>query len=236
MIILYQPPGAWGSPSVSPFCIKLELYLKMAGLPYEVQPADMRCAPRGKVPFVSIDAGPLLADSQVIIEELKRRYGNPLDARLNADQRARGHLVRRTLEEATYFASLYLRWGRDSGYAETSRVFRSFLPAPLALLLPLIRRRVRASLWGQGTGRLSEDEICEAAIADWTAVSRVLGGSTHLLGDLPSSYDATLYAFLEALLCFPVGSPVQAHVQATENLVDYHARMKGRWFPRSQRG
>lgn len=33
MVTLYQPPGAWGIPSVSPFCVKLETWLRMAGVP-----------------------------------------------------------------------------------------------------------------------------------------------------------------------------------------------------------
>ena len=36
MIELYQFAPAWGLPNPSPFCIKLELYLKMTGLPFEV--------------------------------------------------------------------------------------------------------------------------------------------------------------------------------------------------------
>jgi hypothetical protein len=34
MIALHQFPPALGLPNASPFCLKLELYLRMAGLPY----------------------------------------------------------------------------------------------------------------------------------------------------------------------------------------------------------
>ena len=34
-IKLYQFPPALGLPNASPFCMKLETYLRMAGLPFE---------------------------------------------------------------------------------------------------------------------------------------------------------------------------------------------------------
>ena len=34
MIKLYQFPPAFGLPNASPFCMKLETYLRMAGLPF----------------------------------------------------------------------------------------------------------------------------------------------------------------------------------------------------------
>ena len=36
MIKLYQFNPAWGLPNPSPFCMKVETYLRMVGLPYEV--------------------------------------------------------------------------------------------------------------------------------------------------------------------------------------------------------
>lgn len=36
MIKLYQFAPAWDVPNLSPFCVKVETYLRMAGLPYEV--------------------------------------------------------------------------------------------------------------------------------------------------------------------------------------------------------
>ena len=52
MITLYQTPVAWGMPNLSPFCFKLESYLRMAGLPYTAKLAQLPHAPKGKVPYV----------------------------------------------------------------------------------------------------------------------------------------------------------------------------------------
>lgn len=229
-VILYQPPGRpWGAPNLSPFCSKLECYLRMARIPHEVRAANMLKAPKGKVPFALVD-GRLMGDSQLILEHLERTRGAPLDGWLSDEQRALGHVVRRMLEEAYYFVGVYLRWGDDSGFAVLSPTFKASMPAPVRALMPLIRRKVRKSLQAQGTGRHSHDEIMNMGKADMTALSRILGDRPFLLGDQPSSYDATVYAFLEGLLCFPYESEVKRCAAALPNLVSYRDRMRARYF------
>lgn len=44
VITLYQPPPAWGLPSLSPFCTKVETYLRMVDLPYRTRSASLRQA------------------------------------------------------------------------------------------------------------------------------------------------------------------------------------------------
>ena len=107
-------------PNMGPFCIKLETYLRMAGWGYEWQRSDFRRAPKGKIPYVSLD-GELVGDSQLIMQRLERSRAAAgqatLDAWLDDRQRAIGHSVRRMLDEATYFALIHLRWTDDGGWA-----------------------------------------------------------------------------------------------------------------------
>lgn len=231
MITLYQPPPVWGSPSMSPFCIKLEVLLKMGNVTYEAKPSDMRKAPKGKIPFVAWEDGTLMGDSQLILERL--RENNPLlrDAHLSAEERATGHAVRRMIEEATYFAGLHVRWLRDANWPVTQAAFKKILPAPVALFLPFIRSSVRKSAKAQGTGRHDEKTIDQMACADWSAVAAILGDKTFLLGEQISTVDATIFAFMESTLCFPNESPIAAHIKKQPNLAAYHARMKSKFFP-----
>lgn len=231
-VILYQPPGRpWGSPHLSPFCAKLETYLRMAGIEHEVRAAHMPRAPKGKIPYASID-GRTMGDSQLVIEELKRTRGDALDAHLDERRRATGHAVRRMLEEGTYFVSMYQRWQDDDGYQVLRPTFSEQLPAPLrALVMPVIRSKVRKILLLQGTGRHTKDEVDGMGKADVDALSTILGANEYLLGDRPSSCDATAYALCEGLLSFPYDSPLRAHVSSKANLVRYRDRMRARYFP-----
>src|SRR5260370_22288670 len=58
-------------PSLSPFATKLEAYLRFFGIDYEtVFEPNLDDAPRGKVPFISID-GVRISDSDLIVSFLK---------------------------------------------------------------------------------------------------------------------------------------------------------------------
>jgi hypothetical protein len=105
------------------------------------------------------------------------------------------------------------------------------LPRPLRLAIPIIRRMQRKKLHAQGTGRHSPDEIAAIGKADWDAISTLLGDKTFLFGDRPSTFETSLYGFLEATLGFPGGSPVRRHLSTIENLVRYRDHVKKTYFP-----
>lgn len=230
MITLYQGPAAWGTPNASPFCAKLETWLRMAGLPYQVRPADRRSMPKGKIPYVDID-GRKMGDSQLIIEHLQRVHGDKLDAHLTPEARARGHVIRRMIEEGTFWPLVYTRWGEDEGSAALRPIFLTFLPPVIGgTVFTLIRKRVLSTGRAQGTFRHSREEIYELGKADISALATLLGDHPFMLGAEPSSVDATVYAFVLGLLKFPADSPLKRHVEAQPNLVAYCERMRQRYY------
>lgn len=229
-LILFVPPGrAWGSPHMSPFCAKLETYLRMTDTPHQVKAANFQKAPKGKIPYVSLD-GQMMGDSQLIIDRLEAAAANPLDADLSGEEAAIGRAVRRMLEEGTYFTGLYLRWATDEGFLHTRSEIAKVLPAPARLLLPIIRRRASKTVISQGTGRHSFEEICALAVSDFAACSEILGDKPFLLGDEPHVCDASLYSFLEGVLRFPNDTPVKAAIGKDKRLVAYRDRIRARWW------
>jgi glutathione S-transferase len=175
--------------------------------------------------------GKYMGDSQLIIEELERRRKadgkEPLDAGMSAQDTATARLVRRTLEEALYFVSLYQRWVPDEGYRATAAEFAKFVPK---IAIPFVRRMQRKKLYEQGTGRHTFDEVMAMGIADWDAIAGTLGDKPFLLGDKPRIADAGVYAFLEATLRFPVDTPLINHVRGKANLVAYRDRIRAQWW------
>jgi glutathione S-transferase len=66
--------------------------------------------------------------------------------------------------------------------------------------------------------------------ADFDAVAELLGDRPFLLGDKPRTADCTLYAFLEAIVGFPLDSPLKARAMSHGNLVAYRDRIRARWW------
>jgi len=230
-LVLYQPPRAWGTPNISPFCAKLETYLRITEIPYKVGAFSRSKAPKGKVPFVELSPGNFMGDSQLVIEELEKRLAaegkTPLDAGISPRDHAIARMVRRTLEEGYYFVGLFARWHHDEGYAHMREAFKQFVPA---LVVPIVRRMQRKKLYEQGTGRHSYEDAMAMGGADLDALAELLGDRPFLLGDKPRVIDCTVFGFLEATLGFPLEGPLKKQGESHANLVAYRQRIRARWW------
>jgi glutathione S-transferase len=231
MIDLYQFPPALGLPNASPFCMKLETYLRMAGLPYRNRyTGNLNRAPKGKLPYIE-DDGKALGDSGLIVEYLKATYGDPLDAGLSAELKTRAHAIRRLLEESLYWPLLYSRWIDEAGWQLTRSAFFDPMPWPIKTLLPpLARSAIRKELRGQGTGRHVAADIYRLGCADIDALAGMLGNGQYFLGSEPTSVDASAYAFLANILWAPLNSPLAQCARRHPGLEPYCQRLRERYW------
>jgi len=231
MIKLYQFAGLWSLPNASPFCMKMETYLRMANLPYEVVTIhDPRKAPKGKLPFID-DAGKRIADSGLIIEYLKQKYGDSLDAHLSPAQKGISIALQRLFEEHLYWIAVYGRWVEPNNWEMVKKDYFGNLPALLRRFIPdMIRKKFMKAMHGQGVLRHSRDEIYQLGKEDLRAVSEILGSNAFMLGNEPTSIDASAYAFIANILEVPINSPLKDYVRSRSNLIDYCARMKERFY------
>ncbi len=229
MIELHQFAPAFGLMNASPFCMKVEVFLRLAGLEYRAVHASPMKAPKGKLPTVH-DGNTVVADSEAILAWLQQHHQDRLPEALRDPPRGADHALRRMLEKHTYFAALWLRWIDDAAWPATRTAFFGTLPAPLRVVVPgVVRRKMRRDLAGQGVGRHTKDEICARACADLDALGAALGKSDFFGGEEPATLDATAYAFLANLVWAPIDTSVKAHlVRKLPGLVGYCGRMEGR--------
>jgi glutathione S-transferase len=220
-------------PSPSPFCIKLETWLRMASFAYEVR-ADYSplTAPRGQAPYATLDDGSVVADSAHIIGILAQRPAVTLDRWLGPRERALTTLVQRTVEDHLYYALLYSRWIDPDGYRVLRRTYFQGSFAPTRWLGAWLgRRRVRRTLWLKGTSRHKPTEIWSAAAHDLDALVDVLGNKQYFCGDRPSTVDAIAYGTLASLHLAPFPGPLQDAVRARPTLVRFVERVQLRYWP-----
>jgi glutathione S-transferase len=226
-VVLWQMPPAWGLPNPSPFCMKVETWLRMAGIPYEAK--AIQGPPKSgtrKVPYIERPGGTLLSDSSVIIDTLARERGVTLDEGVTTEERALSLVLQRTLEESLYFCVLYERWVDDAGWAMTEPAYFETIPWFVRrAIVPIVRRQIISASKAQGLGRLPKSEIHARGVADVNAVAGLLGDKPFFLGR-PSTIDATAYAFIENLLVPPIPSPVSDAARKQLNLVRFAERMK----------
>lgn len=232
MITLHQFPPALGLPNASPFCLKLELYLRMAGLAYRNQyTQELHRAPKGKLPWID-DDGVKVADSGLIVDYLKRKFGDPLDGDLDALRCSQALAITRLLEEHLYWAVLHDRWIAPTGWEMTRPAFFGSLPWPLRAIVPWVARRgIRAELRGHGMGRHTPQQIHALGSADIDALAALLGDQEYFLGARATSLDAVVAAFLANILMVPLETPIKVAAAGHANLVAYCRRMARQYFP-----
>lgn len=227
MLTLIQFPRALGVMNASPFCMKVEVFLKLAGLPYRVDDRQLPMRlPKGKLPALR-DDDTLVCDSQAILEYLQQRYRDQLPPALHEPEGGADLALRRMIEEHFYFTALWGRWIDAAAFGLVAPSFFGHLPRLLRRpVAGLVRRKMRRDLIGQGMGRHSPTEIAARACDDLDAAQAMLGERPYFGGATPSALDAAVYAFLANTLLVEIDSPVRRHLQGQAPLGAYCARME----------
>ena len=223
MITLHQYPPAFGLSSLSPFCIKVEVFLKMARLPYQVkQERNPARGPKGKMPFI-VDENETVADSSFILEHLMQKYG--LEHFAVSDPAA---LAFQTLiEEGLYFILLYSRWVDEDGYKVVQDSFVPLFPPLLGKpFLAHIRKNLTRQARAQGLGRHTKTQVYELGQKQIDALAQFLGERRFFFEERFTSFDASAFAFLLTILNQPIASPLQQRVLQHKNLCDYVIRLE----------
>lgn len=227
MIRLYQFPAGFDVPNVSPFCLKLETFMRLAGVQYQVRALrDPRKAPKGKLPYIDFD-GELIADSAIIQRVLTERLHLELDQHLDAEACGRAVAVTRLCDDHLYWLLVYFRWLEPEGWQQTRQAFFGHLgPALLTLITPLIQRRVRADLSAQGFARHEREDLLTFAREDLQALTDLLGDAPFFGGDHPCSADASAYGVLANLVFCSLQTPLNRLAREYPVLVDYCQRLR----------
>ena len=230
-IKLFQFPRRFGIPNLSPFCCKLETWLRIAGVPYEiVETPDPRKGPKRKLPFIE-DSGVRIADTSIIIDHLKRTRDVDPDARLDASQRATALLVQRTLEEHYAFVVAYTHLVRDEGVRHTRARFDSVPSIVRPLVIRTVQKQIKNLLWQQGILRHADKDIIESGVRDWRAVLAVMSDGPFFFGGEPTSVDAIVFGTLATSVLTPIESPIRDFLRSQPACVAYAERMRERFFP-----
>jgi glutathione S-transferase len=235
-IKLHKFGEAWGIADPSPFCLKLENFLREAGLPFESVPFDARRsfarAPKGKLPFIEDEDGMLVGDSTLIIERLSQTRGIELDAPLTDGQRAVSLAFRRMLDEHLYWVGVYFRWFDEQGWTVVRDTFFSGIPWPLRpLIVTTQRRKIASALRAQGTGRHSRDVISQLGNEDIHALSRLLADDAYFFGaDRPTLLDLWAHAYVAEIVAPPIDNPLKKTVLDLGNLNDHFRRLQARLY------
>ncbi|KAF2490774.1 putative glutathione S-transferase [Lophium mytilinum] len=245
--MVYRGWPTIGAHVWSPFIIKLEARLRFSSITYTTESGSPTKAPKGKIPYVKYrdqsNHTTTLGDSTLIINQLTHS-GTLLDlnAPLSPEKKAVDLALRALLEDKLYFYHTWERWTKNY-YVMRDHIL-SAIPYPIRILVGLlVYRKVVQTLYGQGTGRYSADEIRTFRLEIWENVNALLvcsksaspEGSRAAFwifgGAGPSEADAVVFGFVVSVLVCTASPESREVVRGFPVLVEYAERIHENFFP-----
>ncbi|CAD7081471.1 unnamed protein product [Hermetia illucens] len=244
VIYLYQFSRTPLLPSLSPYCLKVETWLRLAGLKYENVDHKMRFrSKKGQLPFIELN-GEEIADSAIIIKELTNKFEKDLDASLTQEQRNIAHATISMIENHLVWI---IFWWRTKYPDLVLKGYKVNLQHALGIRLPngilnFFFRIAFGRKWFQGTKKVKAqgigvhkpEEIEEFGKHDLKVLSDMLADKPFFFGDEPTTLDVVSFAVLSQLhfISKEVNYPLRDFMTETcPNLVGHVSRMKERCFP-----
>lgn len=209
--------GASGQRYVwSPFVNKLEARLRFDKVAYKIGSGSPKSAPKGKLPYIEVELNGTktsIGDSTLIANSLiENGTLTDFNAKLSPVQEAQDAAIRALLEDRIYFFGMREKW--CDNYITMRSAVLAALPWPMQVIVGLIiYRGISSTLYGQGVGRYTEEEIMGMKRQGWAHINALLtearrvsqgrdGPFWVLGGDEPTEADATIFGFVaSSLIC-----------------------------------
>ncbi|CAH1180320.1 unnamed protein product [Phaedon cochleariae] len=243
IVYLYQFSRTPLLPSLSPYCLKVETWLRLAGVKYENVDHKMKYrSKKGQLPFVEVN-GEEIADSAIIIRELAQKFNHDLDAWLTPEQRNVAHATILMIENHLAWVVM---WWRTKYPDQVLKGYKVNLQHALGTRIPngilnFFFKFAFGRKWFQGTKKVkaqgmgvhSAEEINDFGQQDLKVLSDMLADKPFFFGDEPTNLDIVVFAHLAQIYFIDkeVSYPLRDFMtESCPNLVGLVNRTKERCF------
>jgi len=238
VVYLYQTSRSPVIPDMSPFCLKVESWLKLNGIKYENVDHKMKLrSKKNLLPFVELN-GEEISDSAHIIDVLSAKFEKAMPAELNAEQKNVQHAMTTMMENHFHWAMTQWK-SRDlnnilKGYkVDLATATGSKLPAAILnfCFKHSFLRKSMKKVKAQGFGASSNEEIEQLGKDDMKVLSDMLAEKEFLFGEEPAYLDLVVYSQMAPVVFvdkdYPC--PLRDYLESDcQNLVGLVNRMKDR--------
>ncbi|KJH50494.1 hypothetical protein DICVIV_03344 [Dictyocaulus viviparus] len=213
VVYLYQFPRCKEIPNLSPFCLKVETFLKVNKIPHEaklfymvthevilkVSPLVFGRSKYGLLPFVELN-GEQIADSQIIISRLAKHFN--VKSLSSARNEAIVRFVDRTADNHTFLLHCTFKMMENDFFSMLLRnmgVNETLLPILSPILGFMMKWKV-ATRVSSGIGQLAIEEYRELLRKDYDSYRDLLGEQKFMFGDEITTADCTVFGQLATIL------------------------------------
>lgn len=245
-VYVYQFPRTSLLPSLSPYCLKVETWLRLNGVKFENVDHKMKFrSKKGSLPFVELN-GEEISESSIILKELSQKFEKDIDACLTTEQKSISHATISMIENhLVWVVSCWRTKNLDQmlkGYKVNlqhalgtripNAILNFFFKFTYGRKLDWLQgaRKVKA----QGMGIHTAEEVLQFGCDDLKVLCDMLADKPFFFGDEPTTLDIVAFANLAQVLYIDkeIPFPLRDFMQENcANLVGHCSRMKERCFP-----
>ncbi|XP_062607824.1 failed axon connections homolog, partial [Saccostrea cucullata] len=212
------------APSITPFAVKLETYLRMAKVPYQNEyDSGRNRSSKGKVTWIEYN-GEEVADSEFCIKFINKTLNIDLDKDFTDEEKAIAYSFQKVAEEYFYWTLVLHRWVYD----EANEISK-YVKIPW-ILKKLPKHFARKQAHAQGMGRHSQKEVEIITVECLKNFSVFLGKKKFFLGEKPCQSDCAIFGILSQCYWNGFGF-LEQEFKKFENLCGYCERMKAEFWP-----
>ncbi|KAM3717604.1 Uncharacterized protein ACO02O_01627 [Dirofilaria immitis] len=194
MVYLYQFPRVKYIPNISPFCLKLETWLRMADIQYENICSWSTRSLEGTVPFLEYN-GKEYPDSALAIRDMTVIFSKEsMESHLNDEQKATARAFEAMAENSLAIANGYFRFTEhfDEVFQQLPNdAFGMLTPIWKFLIKKMMTFKIKKRMPLLAIGKHSHDEIINIAIDDLKSISSYLGNKHYFTGFKPTKNTVT---------------------------------------------
>ena len=235
MITLSQSDRSPRLPSASPFCLKLESWLRLAGLPYTLMEGhELHGSSKRALPRIISESGRTMEGLRRVMLHVRSEARTDPDSWLSTDERVFSQAVGHLYADWLVPAMVWLGWVQEESWPGLRAICLSqegdTLPATTDPLRDHLTLRISELA-------LREDErpkVEELVLREIESLADFLGSKPFFFGDQPSSVDCTLFALMVVSASAPAESPLAQFAQSSYRIGDYVRRMITRLYPEMQ--
>ncbi|XP_042856701.1 failed axon connections homolog [Penaeus japonicus] len=242
VVVLHMFQRGLTCPSPSPSILKLETYLRIAEIPYQIDHEEPM-GKKGKCPWITVN-GEDVADSQLIMEYLGPKFRKDLSSHLTAEEKAVAHSMQIMVDE--YFLWCLMVW---SYVQERGRPLLKcvYIPVPFRFMIHMFAKRFEKATLVQGIGRHSFREVeemgrkcllsplCSVGCLQTFPFSLFLttsGQNPFMMGDKATELDCSVFGMLaQVMWCSPNSAYLRMLESDYRNLYDYCIPYMKKFYP-----
>jgi len=226
-LVLKQCPRGRKTPCIAPFPLKLETFLRVHKIKYELDFNGHEPKLYGS-PWIRFNTEDI-TDSQNVVVFLIDTYEIQAERKLSADQRAMAIAYTHLLENHLYWGIALWRWVYD-GARSLKEI--QLLPKKIQELIPDVCRTVAQAAWFHGIGKMTPAEVKKAVLKDLSSLSEFLGDKEYFLDtEVPTELDCTAFGMLAQFLWNMKGPFHDAILNSHVNLRNFCWRMRQTYWP-----